>query len=135
MHHVIDRRVQKRFRFLFERVRDLPRPRLSWLDAKLAVRMLVKYPGLTIVGGLAMAFAGLPLLLTFAAAELPNPLAVTIDPMVVLFTLAVSVGCGLLFGAIPIGLIGITLPPVPVRQRSFRRAGARSGRTSPGPDG
>src|SRR5688500_10179477 len=27
-----------------------------WLDLKLGVRMLVKYPGLTVVGGLAMAF-------------------------------------------------------------------------------
>ena len=30
---------------------------VNWLDLKLAARMLVKYPGLTIVGGLAMAFA------------------------------------------------------------------------------
>ena len=32
-------------------------PRMSWLDLKLGFRMLVKYPGLTAVGGLAMAFA------------------------------------------------------------------------------
>src|SRR5919106_2359745 len=31
--------------------------RVSWLDAKLGFRMLVKYPGLTLVGGLAIAFA------------------------------------------------------------------------------
>ena len=30
---------------------------VSWLDFKLGFRMLVKYPGLTVVGGLAMAFA------------------------------------------------------------------------------
>src|SRR5262245_51120577 len=30
--------------------------RFSWLDFKLGLRMLVKYPGLTIVGGLALAF-------------------------------------------------------------------------------
>src|SRR5262245_10308274 len=30
---------------------------MNWLDLKLAGRMLIKYPGLTIVGGLAMAFA------------------------------------------------------------------------------
>ena len=30
---------------------------MNWLDFKLGGRMLVKYPGLTIVGGLAMAFA------------------------------------------------------------------------------
>lgn len=31
--------------------------RFSWLDFKLGLRMLVKYPGLTVVGGLAIAFA------------------------------------------------------------------------------
>lgn len=30
---------------------------LSWLDLKLALRMLVKYPGLTLVGGLGIAVA------------------------------------------------------------------------------
>lgn len=30
---------------------------ISWLDFKLGARMLVKYPGLTPVGGLAIAFA------------------------------------------------------------------------------
>src|SRR5262245_66320110 len=30
---------------------------MNWLDFKLGGRMLVKYPGLTIVGGLAMSFA------------------------------------------------------------------------------
>ena len=30
---------------------------VSWLDFKLGLRMLLKYPGLTLVGGLAMAFA------------------------------------------------------------------------------
>ena len=30
---------------------------MSWLDFKLGFRMLIKYPGLTVVGGLAMAFA------------------------------------------------------------------------------
>jgi predicted permease len=31
--------------------------RVSWLDFKLGFRMLIKYPGLTIIGGLAIAFA------------------------------------------------------------------------------
>ena len=31
-------------------------PRVSWLDFKLGLRMLARYPGLTVVGGLAMAF-------------------------------------------------------------------------------
>jgi predicted permease len=53
-------------RFLAERlrdrwtpslVRDLIGTRVSWLDLKLAARMLVKYPGLTLVGGVAMAVA------------------------------------------------------------------------------
>jgi predicted permease len=37
-----------------DRINDL---RISWLDFKLGFRMLARYPGLTIVGGLAMAFA------------------------------------------------------------------------------
>ena len=36
------------------------RPRLSWMDFRLGVRMLVKHPGLTIVGGLALA-VGIPI--------------------------------------------------------------------------
>src|SRR5688500_2225197 len=36
------------------RIDDL---RFSWLDFKLGFRMLARYPGLTLVGGLAMAFA------------------------------------------------------------------------------
>jgi predicted permease len=38
-------------------VRDLIGTRVSWLDLKLAARMLLKYPGLTLVGGAAMAVA------------------------------------------------------------------------------
>ena len=34
----------------------LPLPRFSWLDFKLGLRMLVRYPALALVGGLAMAF-------------------------------------------------------------------------------
>lgn len=30
---------------------------ISWLDVKLGLRMLIKYPGLTVVGGIAIAFA------------------------------------------------------------------------------
>lgn len=47
--------------FLRERLRDsltgLRSVRLSALDFRLGVRMLIRYPGLTIVGGLALAFA------------------------------------------------------------------------------
>ena len=35
----------------------LDQVRFSWLDVKLGARMLARYPGLTLVGGLAMAFA------------------------------------------------------------------------------
>ncbi|HEU4631213.1 MAG TPA: ABC transporter permease [Gemmatimonadaceae bacterium] len=38
-------------------LRPFDRIHISWLDLKLGFRMLVKYPGLTVVGGLAMAFA------------------------------------------------------------------------------
>ena len=48
-------------RFAIERGRDwrtqLMHTRMSWMDVKLGLRMLVKYPGLTIAGGLAIAIA------------------------------------------------------------------------------
>ena len=53
--------------------------RVSWLDVKLGFRMLVKYPGLTLVGGLAMAFAiavgaaGFELITQVADPTLPLP--------------------------------------------------------------
>ena len=50
---------------------------MSWLDVKLGARMLVKYPGLTLVGGLAIAGysgrdASIMAALT-AALEAPEP--------------------------------------------------------------
>jgi putative ABC transport system permease protein len=44
---VSERRADERRRRLY----------LSWLDVKLGIRMLIKYPGLTLVGGIAIAFA------------------------------------------------------------------------------
>lgn len=43
---------------------------MNWLDIKLGGRMLVKYPGLTVVGGLAMAFAILVGIVIFQFASL-----------------------------------------------------------------
>ena len=42
---------------LVRRRARLPRPSVSWLDVKLGVRMLVRYPVLTIVGGAGLTFA------------------------------------------------------------------------------
>ena len=42
---------------LVRRRARLPRPTVSWLDLKLGVRMLVRYPVLTIVGGAGLTFA------------------------------------------------------------------------------
>jgi predicted permease len=44
-------------RFLVERAREQARPGVSATDIRLALRLLVKHPGLTVVGGIAMAFA------------------------------------------------------------------------------
>jgi hypothetical protein len=53
--------------------------------------------------GLGLAAVSLPQLLSFAAEELPEPLAVVaIDARVLVFALVISAGCGLLFGAIPV---------------------------------
>ena len=53
------------------------------------------------LAGLAVATATLPIFLTLAAEHLPYALQVTIDRTVVVFTLTVSLGSGLLLGLIP----------------------------------
>ncbi|HUR20068.1 MAG TPA: ABC transporter permease, partial [Vicinamibacterales bacterium] len=55
--------IDETFRNLSRRLATksrFPKPKvasMSWLDLKLGFRMLVKYPGLTLIGGTAMAFA------------------------------------------------------------------------------
>ena len=52
--------------------------------------------------GLALAYGGIQLLLALNPAQLPRLEEITIDPMVLTFTLGVSLVAGLLFGLIPI---------------------------------
>ena len=52
--------------------------------------------------GVGLAYGGIQLLLYLQPAQLPRLSEITIDPIVLLFTLGVSVIAGLLFGAIPI---------------------------------
>jgi predicted permease len=52
--------------------------------------------------GIALAYGGIQLLLYLQPAQLPRLNEITLDPIVLLFTLAVSLIAGLLFGAIPV---------------------------------
>jgi predicted permease len=52
--------------------------------------------------GIALAYAGIQLLLYLQPAQLPRLNEITIDPIVMLFTIAISLIAGLMFGAIPI---------------------------------
>jgi predicted permease len=52
--------------------------------------------------GIALAYGGIQLLVYLQPAQLPRLNEITLDPIVLLFTLAVSLMAGLLFGAIPI---------------------------------
>ena len=52
--------------------------------------------------GTALAYAGIQLLLYLQPAQLPRLNEITLDPIVLLFTLGLSLVAGLLFGAIPI---------------------------------
>ena len=54
------------------------------------------------VAGLGLAYAALRLLVKIGPANLPRLSDISIDGWVLLFTLAVSLGAGLLFGAIPV---------------------------------
>jgi predicted permease len=72
---------------------------------KIASSLLVESTLLGLMGGvagLALAATTLPVLLFIAAQELPSMLAITIDPAVLAFTLAISLASGLLFGLIPV---------------------------------
>ena len=52
--------------------------------------------------GIALAYGGIQLLVYLQPAQLPRLNEITIDPLVLLFTLGVSLFAGLLFGAIPV---------------------------------
>ena len=52
--------------------------------------------------GTALAYAGIQLLVALQPAQLPRLSEITLDPIVLVFTLAISLAAGLLFGAIPI---------------------------------
>ena len=52
--------------------------------------------------GLALAYAGIRLLVYMQPAQLPRLSEITLDPIVLLYTLAVSLVAGVLFGIIPI---------------------------------
>jgi putative ABC transport system permease protein len=52
--------------------------------------------------GVALAYGGIQLLLYLQPAQLPRLNEITLDPIVLLFTLGISLVAGLLFGAIPI---------------------------------
>ncbi len=54
------------------------------------------------VAGLALAYAGVRALVANAPDGLPRVSEIGIDPVVLLFTLAISIAAGLLFGAIPV---------------------------------
>ncbi len=54
------------------------------------------------VVGVALAYGGIQLLIYLQPAQLPRLNEITLDPIVLVFTLAVSLVAGLLFGAIPV---------------------------------
>jgi putative ABC transport system permease protein len=73
--------------------------------SRIAAAILTESVFLGLLGGivgLAFAYAALRALLAIAPAYLPRLDSISLDPVVILFTLAVSVVAGLLFGLIPV---------------------------------
>jgi putative ABC transport system permease protein len=75
----------------------------NWTE--IARELLMESVFLGVAGGvlgLGLAYAGLKVLVSIAPASLPRLQDISIDPRVLLFTLAISLGAGLLFGLIPV---------------------------------
>jgi predicted permease len=73
--------------------------------SRIARELLLESVALGIAGGLAgvgLAYAALKLLVSIGPANLPRLESISIDPAVLLFTLAISLVAGLLFGLIPV---------------------------------
>ena len=73
--------------------------------SRIAREMLLESVALGVAGGLAgvgLAYAALKLLVSIGPANLPRLESISIDPAVLLFTLAISLVAGLLFGLIPV---------------------------------
>jgi putative ABC transport system permease protein len=99
---------------------------------RIAHQLLVESVTLGVLGGafgLALAYGGLRLLAAMAPANLPRQAEISIDPVVLAFTLAASVLSGLLFGLIPVlKYVG------PMMSTALRGALHGGSRTSQGPD-
>ena len=73
--------------------------------SRIARELLLESVALGVAGGLAgvgLAYAALKLLVSIGPANLPRLESISIDPAVLLFTLAISLVAGLLFGLIPV---------------------------------
>jgi predicted permease len=72
---------------------------------RIARQLLLESLTLALLGGavgVGFAYAGVRALVAIGPANLPRLSEISIDPVVLLFALAVSVACGLLFGLVPI---------------------------------
>ena len=97
--------------------------------SRLARELLAESVGLALVGGalgLLLAWAGIGLLARLAPAGLPRIDEISIDPVVLVFTLAISVLTGLLFGLIPVMRFGT--PNVAALKEGGRSASDAPGR-------
>jgi predicted permease len=81
--------------------------------ARIARELLIDSLILALAGGalgLSLAYAGLRLLLKIGPSNLPRLTEISIDPLVLLFALAISVASGLLFGLAPV--VNYALPHI-----------------------
>ena len=76
------------------------------------------------VAGLGVAYAAVALVVKLAPQYLPRVDSIAIDPIVLLFTLALSLGTGLLFGAIPV--VKYAAPHITVALRAGGRTLSQS---------
>ena len=105
------------------------RAALGASQSRIACQLLSESIGLALAGGalgLLLAWSGIQLLARLAPAGLPRIEEISIDPAVLLFTVAVSVLTGLLFGLIPVVRFGT--PSVVALKEGGRSASDAPGR-------
>jgi predicted permease len=96
----------------------------------LARQLLVESVLLSILGGaggVLLAYATVGAVASMAPADVPRIEEIAVDGRILLFTLAISIGCGLLFGLVPAWRVARAAPQAALQTAARGNSGGRAG--------